>query len=206
VARQAAAVALLAALAAGCGAGKDEGISGGGKVIGRTVTVYSLMRDPSGAARDLVDGEKLALSDANGRAGALAVNFSSLDAGDGDEAAAEAVRRAINDPQIIAAVADATPVTVPLFNAAGVLQVAPAGNLGLARDAHANPSGRPTLAPPQAEQLPADFDARFRAAFNRDPGSGAREGYRAMRGIIRAVAAANPGNDRTKVLRAYGLS
>jgi hypothetical protein len=204
-ARHLALVAAAAALLAGCG-GKDEGISGGGKVIGRTVTVYSITPDPSGAQRDLVDGEKLALSDAHGRAGALSVNFSSLDAGDGsDEAAGEASRRAINDPQIIAAVADATPVTVPLFNAAGILQVAPAGDLGLARDEHANPSGRPTLAPLAAEQVPADFDARFQATFGRAPDPAARDGYRAMRGIIRAVAAANPGNDRTNVIRAYGL-
>ena len=59
----------------------EGGISGGGKVIGRTVTVYSLTSDPGGANRDFVDGEKLALSDAGGRAGALAVNFSSLDLG-----------------------------------------------------------------------------------------------------------------------------
>jgi hypothetical protein len=206
VARALPAVIIVAALLAGCGTSKDEGISGGGKVIGRTVTVYSIVPDPSGAQRDLVDGEKLALSEASGRAGALAVNFSSLDAGDGsDEAAAEAARRAINDPQIIAAIADATPVTVPLFNAAGILQVATAGNLALATDEHANPSGRPTLGPPQDEHVPADFDARFKAAFNRDPAPTARDGYRAMRGIIRAVAAANPGNDRTKVIRAYGL-
>jgi hypothetical protein len=206
VARVLSAVVVVTVLAAGCGTSKDEGISGGGKVIGRTVTVYSIMQDPSGAARDLVDGEKLALSEANGRAGALAVNFSSLDAGDGsDEAAAEAARRAINDPQIIATVADATPVTVPLFNAAGILQVAPGGNLDLARDEHANPSGRPTLGPPQDEHVPADFDARFKAAFNRAPEASARVGYRAMQGIIRAVAAANPGNDRTNVIRAYGL-
>jgi hypothetical protein len=206
VARALPAVVALALLAAGCGTSKDEGISGGGKVIGRTVTVYSIVPDPSGAQRDLVDGEKLALSEANGRAGALAVNFSSLDAGGGSDAdAAEASRRAINDPQIIAAIADATPVTVPLFNAAGILQVAPGGNLDLAHDDHANPSGRPTLGAPQDEHVPDDFDARFKATFGRNPQPSAREGYRAMRGIIRAVAAANPGNDRTKVIRAYGL-
>jgi hypothetical protein len=208
VAHKARALGALAALGlalAGC-ASKDEGISAGGNVIGRTVTVYSIARDPSRAARDLVDGEKLALAQAHGRAGALAVNFSSLDIGDGtDQAAAETVRRAINDPQIIAAVADATPVTVALFNAAGILQVAPAGDLALAHDRHANPSGRPTLAPPHAEPVPADFDARFRAAFGRAPQPSAREGYRAMRGIIRAVVQAAPGNDRTRVIRAYGL-
>jgi hypothetical protein len=202
VARKAAAVVALALLAAACGTSKDEGISGGGKVIGRTVTVYSIMQDPSGTARDLIDGEKLALSEANGRAGALAVNFSSLDAGDGsDESAAEAVRRAINDPQIIAAVADATPVTVPLFNAAGILQVAPAGDIALAGDAHANPAGRRTLAPPESEHVPGDFDDRFRASFGRPPEPTARDGYRAMRGILRAIALG--GNDRTRVIRAY---
>jgi hypothetical protein len=204
-ARHLALAAALAALVAGCGS-KDQGISGGGKVIGRTVTVYSITPDPAGAQRDLVDGEKLALSEAHGRAGALSVNFSSLDAGDGSASdAAEASRRAISDPQIIAAVADATPVTVPLFNAAGILQVAPAGDLGLATDPRANPSGRPTLGAPESEHVPAGFDARFKAAFGRDPKPAARDGYRAMRGIIRAVAAANPGNDRTNVLRAYGL-
>jgi hypothetical protein len=175
-------------------------------VIGRTVTVYSIVKDQGGAARDLVDGEKLALSQAGGRAGALSVNFSSLDAGDGsDEATADASRRAINDPQIIAVVTDATPVTVPLFNAAGILQVATGGDLALAHDAHANPSGNPTLGAPGDEQVPADFDARFKAAFGRAPQPAAREGYRAVQGIIRAVAAAKPGNDRTKVIRAFGL-
>ncbi len=200
------ALALLLALAlAGCGS-KDEGISGGGKVIGRTVTVYSIAKDPSGAARDLVDGEKLALSQAGGRAGPLSVNFSALDAGDGsDEATATAARRAINDPQIIAAVTDATPVTVPLFNAAGILQVATGGDLGLAKDAHANPSGRPTLGAPPAGDVPSDFDARFRAAFGRAPEASAKDGYRAMQGILRAVAQAMPGNDRTKVIQAFGL-
>jgi hypothetical protein len=193
---------LLAALAlAGC-ASKDEGISGGGKVIGRTVTVYSVMGDPAGAGRDRVDGEKLALADAHGRAGGLSLNFSSLDAGAGSAAAAaEAVPRAINDPQIIAAVADATPVTVPLFNAAGILQVAPAGDIALAGDAHANPAGRRTLAPPESEHVPGDFDDRFRASFGRPPEPTARDGYRAMRGILRAIALG--GNDRTQVIRAY---
>jgi hypothetical protein len=204
VARALSAVAVVALLAAGCGTGKDEGISGGGKVIGRTVTVYSIVPDPAGSGRDFVDGEKLALSQANGRAGALAVNFSSLDTGDGsDETEAEAVRRAINDPQIIAAIAPATPVTVPLFNAAGILQVAPAGDRALARDANANPSGRPTLGAPEDEHVPDDFQTRFHDTFGRSPRPEAMTGYQAMRGIIRAVAAANPGNDRTKVIARY---
>jgi hypothetical protein len=197
--------ALAALVLAGCGS-KDQGISGGGNVIGRTVTVYSIMKDPAGASLDLIDGEKLALSEAGGRAGPLSVNFSSLDAGDGsDEAVADASRRAISDPQTIAAIVDATRVSVPLFNAAGILQVAPAGDIGLAHDANANPSGSPTLGPPPGEHVPADFDARFKSAFGHAPQPAARDGYRAMLGIIRAIAAAKPGNNRTNVIRAFGL-
>jgi hypothetical protein len=140
--RRLTALAALALALAGCGQSVG-GIAGGGKVIGRTVTVYSVTREPSGTNRDFVDGEKLALADAHGRAGGLSVNFSSLDLGDGRaHEAATAARRAINDPQIIAAIADATDVTVPLFNAAGILQVAPGGDLALAEDPHALPLGR----------------------------------------------------------------
>ena len=128
-------VGALALALAGCGTSKDEGISGGGKVIGRTVTVYSLTTDPGGSNRDFVDAEKLALADAGGRAGALSVNFTSLDLGGSDsKLEAQAARRAISDPQIIAAIVDATNVTVPLFNAAGILQVATSGDPSLASD------------------------------------------------------------------------
>jgi hypothetical protein len=198
--------ALLAAAAlAGCG-GADEGIAGGGKVIGSTVTVYSLATDPGGANRDFVDAEKLALSDAGGRAGRLAVNFSSLDLGGSDrEAEGQAVRRAINDPQIIAAIVDATDVTVPLFNAAGILQVAPGGDTALARDPHALPSGRPTVGAITGNP-PGNFTSDFQQAFGRRPSPTAEKGYRAMQGILQAIAKAGAaGNDRTRVIQAYGV-
>ena len=196
-------LALLAAvLLVGCGQSKDEGISGGGKVIGRTVTVYSLVNDPGGAGRDFVDGEKLALSDAGGRAGSLAVNFTSIDLGTDEAAEAEAVRRAVNDPQIIAAVADATRVTVPLLNAAGILQVAP-GDPAVARDPNMLPSGKQTVETPTGS-VPGDFDARFQRAFGRSPGAGAEDGYRAMAGVIAAIRRAGAaGNDRTRVIESY---
>jgi hypothetical protein len=186
----------------GCG-GASEGISGGGKVIGRTVTVYSLMTDPAGRNRDFVDGEKLALADRGGRAGTLAVNFNSLDLGTDDSMEAEAVRRAVNDPQIIAAVGDATPVTVPLFNAAGVLQVAPGGDFGLASDPNAQPLGRQTTFQPRGE-LPASFPADFRDAFGREPSPQAENGYRSMAGVLQAIERAGAaGNDRTRVIESY---
>lgn len=200
------AAAFVAVLAlAGCGASKDEGISGGGKVIGRTVTVYSLTSDPGGGNRDFVDGQKLALSDAGGRAGELSVNFTSLDLGGTDEALqAQAARRAISDPQIIAAIVDATKVTVPLFNAAGILQVAASGDPSLAADPQALPSGKHTVGTLPPQPAPADFDTRFAKEFGRDPSPKAAEGYRAMKGVLQAIADAGAaGNDRTAVINAY---
>jgi len=197
------ALTVLALALTGC-AGTEGGISRGGKVIGSTVTVYSLTTEPSGANRDYVDAQKLALSDAGGRAGEFAVNFSSLDLGDDDELAARAARRAIADPQIIAAIVDATPVTVPLFNAAGLLQVAPGGDTELATDPNALPLGERTVSTLPEGDAPADFEQRFRAAFGRDPAPGAERGYRAMEGILRAVADAGAnGNDRARVVDAY---
>ena len=162
----------------GCGGGGSDAISGGGKVAGHTVTVYSLVTDPGGRNRDFVDGEKLALSDAGGRAARWRVNFNSFDLGTEESDEAEAVRRAVNDPGIIAAVVDATPVTVPLFNAAGVLQVAPGGDFGLATDPNAQPLGRQTVFQPRGDAARVDFDADFREAFGRAPGDGAADGYR----------------------------
>jgi hypothetical protein len=197
-------IAVLAILA-GCGGTSEGGISGGGKVIGQTVTVYSLTSDPGGSNRDFVDAEKLALADAGGRAGPLAVNFSSLDLGGADQQRqAEVARRAISDPQIIAAIVDATAVTVPLFNAAGILQVAASGDLSLASDPQALPSGKRTVGALPAAAAPADFARRFRDAFGRDPKPSAQQGYRAMQGALKAIAAAGTaGNDRTRVVDAY---
>jgi hypothetical protein len=197
-------IALLAALAlVGCGQSKDEGISGGGKVIGGTVTVYSLTADPGAMNRSFVDGEKLALSDAGGRAGEFAINFTSLDLGTDADAQAESSRRAINDPQVIAAIADATRVTVPLFNAAGILQVAPSGDTSLASNPDALPSGRPTVGALEGE-VPADFGRRYEAEFGRAPDQNAANGYRAMAAILAAIETAGAaGNDRTRVIDSY---
>jgi hypothetical protein len=197
--------ALAALTLAGCAADKDEGIAGGGKVVGKTVTVYSLTTDPGGEHRDFVDAEKLALSDAGGRAGAYAVNFTSLDLGAPDaRLQAQASRRAISDPAIIAAIVDATNVTVPLFNAAGILQVAAGGDASLASDPQSLPSGKHTVATLPTEPPPPDFEARFGKEFGRDPAPSAAAGYRAMKGILEAIADAGAaGNDRTAVIDAY---
>ena len=172
-------------------------------MIGKTVTVYSLTSDPAGANRDFIDAQKLALSDAGGRAGALAVNFSSLDLGADETLQGQAVRRAISDPAIIAAIVDANTVTVPLFNAAGLLQVAPGGDASLASDPNELPSGRRTIANLAPGNAPADFARRFETTFGRKPAAGAERGYLAMQGVVKAIAGARAGNDRTSVIDAY---
>lgn|GEM_PF-3986082 len=202
------AAAAVAALAlSGCDAASDKSLVGGGKVIGQTVTVYSLLPNAgSGPSAAMVEGEKLALADAHGMAGALAVNFASLDAGGGDRTtAADAARSAISDGQIVAVIADATPAIVPLFNAAGILQVAPGGDLALTSDPNELPSGLDSAAPlGAAGSVPAGFDARFRASFGSAPTPPARTGYRAMQQVLRAIGAAGSrGGDRTRVIESY---
>ncbi|MBE2319246.1 hypothetical protein DVA67_024935 [Solirubrobacter sp. CPCC 204708] len=197
------AVLLAALLLVGCGQSKDEGISGGGKVIGGTVTVYSLTTDPGATSRSFVDGEKLALSDAGGKAGEFAINFTSLDLGADEDAQAQSSRRAINDPQIIAAIADATRVTVPLFNAAGILQIAPSGDPKLITNPNALPSGKDNVGLVRGT-LPAEFAERYQAQFGRAPDQSAENGYRAMASVLDAIRLAGAaGNDRTRVIDSY---
>jgi branched-chain amino acid transport system substrate-binding protein len=131
---------LAAALAAlpGCA---SEGIDRGGTVLSDTLTVYSLLPDPRTlAAADMIDGEKLALAQAGGRAGGRTVNFVSLEEGaDGKPGVvADAARDVISDTQVIAVIGGldsaGTRTSAPLFNEAGLLQVGlGAGYPGLTR-------------------------------------------------------------------------
>jgi branched-chain amino acid transport system substrate-binding protein len=128
----------------------SEGISRGGAVLGDTLTVYSLLPDPrTPAAADIVDGEKLALAQAGGRAGGHTVNFVSLDEGaDGKPGeVADATRDVISDTQVIAAIGGldsaGTRTSAPLFNEAGLLQVGVgAGYPGLTRHVRPDEPGR----------------------------------------------------------------
>ncbi len=120
----------LAAVAALCLAGcASEGTAGGGRVVGETLTVYSLLPDTP-VARDIIDGEKLALAEAGGRSGAFKVNFA-VDhlTPDDPEKVAGTVREAIHDLQIVTAIADldssTARTTIPLLNAGGILHLSP---------------------------------------------------------------------------------
>jgi len=182
----AAALAAGAALA-GCGALQD--VTRGGRVSGDTLTVYSLLPRPGeGDARDVVDAEKLALLDAGGTAGSYAINFISISEGPPSRSTiggevAQALREAIADPQITAVIGPTGHVTatatVPLLNAAGVLEVAPgAGYAGFTtavrpdEPEHWQPSGRRTLAQlagDDSQQAVAVLAAAREAAGRADP-------------------------------------
>ena len=124
--RLAAAAAALALTPAACG---SESTEGGGRVAGDNLVVYSLLPDTP-LARDIVDGEKLAIAQAGGRAGDFTINFAVAELPQGDdEKVAAAAREVIHDLQISAVIGDLDSatgrVTIPLFNAAGILHLSP---------------------------------------------------------------------------------
>jgi branched-chain amino acid transport system substrate-binding protein len=133
--------ALLGAgvLLAGCGSA-DTG--GGGRVVGDTLTVVSLLPlsgPEAPVARDLLRGQKLALAECGGRFASRSVTMTAIDdsVGDGDRvgrAAARATRLALSDSQAIAVIGslgfESAAVSVPLLNAAGLLHVSPTVGYG----------------------------------------------------------------------------
>jgi branched-chain amino acid transport system substrate-binding protein len=107
--------------------------------VGKQLTIYSglPLQGPSAAnSKQIVGGEKLALSDAGGRIGSLTVSYVSLDdsnpvSGQWDPGVTAANAKAVaQDPTTIAYLGDynsgATAVSLPLINAASILQVSPA--------------------------------------------------------------------------------
>jgi branched-chain amino acid transport system substrate-binding protein len=131
--------ALLGALAvaiSGCG---GVGVSGASNNLGNLLTVYSslpLQGPSAGVSQQIVNGEKLALYEAGGQVGRFRVSYYSLDDAnpqtgrwDPGVTAADA-KTAAQDTSTIAYLGDynsaATAVSLPLINAAGILQVSPA--------------------------------------------------------------------------------
>ena len=128
------ATAALAAAASGCG-----GVSGATSSQGNQLTVYSSLplQGPSGSiSQQIVGGEKLAMYDAGGHVGSFKVSYASLDdssptSGQWDPGVtASNAKTAANDSSTIAYLGDwnsaATAISLPLINAAGILQVSPA--------------------------------------------------------------------------------
>jgi branched-chain amino acid transport system substrate-binding protein len=121
---------------AGCG---GVGSSPASRSVGRQLTVYSslpLQGPSAGISQQIVGGEKLALSDAGGRVGRFTVSYVSLDDSNptsgewGPGATAANAKAAAQDPTTIAYLGDfnsgASAISLPLTNAAGILQVSPA--------------------------------------------------------------------------------
>jgi branched-chain amino acid transport system substrate-binding protein len=160
----AALLALPVALA-GCG---GVGVSGAATAVGSQLTVYSSLplQGPSGAAsQQIVNGEKLALAGVGGRVGAFKVSYVSEDDSSPTNGkwapgvTASNAKTAADDTTTIAYLGDydsaATAVSLPLINAAGILQVSPASpyvGLTSSRDAGQDeperfyPTGRRTFA------------------------------------------------------------
>lgn len=166
-------LALLALFAAGCGSSDedrpDDGVTGS-----RTLTVYAslpLQGDERQESKDAVNAIKLALADAGGRVGPFTINLAVLDdasaeAGGWDrERTLENATTAARDRNAIAVVgdwdSDASALSIPVLNEAGVPQLSPASTyVGLTRTGGVAkgepekyyPSGRRTF----ARVVPAD--------------------------------------------------
>jgi branched-chain amino acid transport system substrate-binding protein len=120
---------------AGCG---DVAVSDVAEATGGQLTVYSslpLQGRSAAISEQIVDGEKLALHDAGGRAGAFKINYDSLDdssptSGEWNPGVTETdAKVAAQDTSTIAYLGDldsgATAVSLPFMNGAGILQISP---------------------------------------------------------------------------------
>ena len=162
---------IIAAMAlAACGGDDDEdtggGDTGGGAASGQTVTIYSSL-PLQGASRPqttaMVNGIKLALEQAGGKAGDIKVTYKSLDdstAQQGSwtpEATSANARRAAQDDSAVAYIGEfnsgASAVSIPILNEAGLGQISPANTaVGLTTDEPGADKGEPDKYYPTGER------------------------------------------------------
>jgi branched-chain amino acid transport system substrate-binding protein len=131
-----AALTAIAPAAAGCG---GVGVSGASEANSKQLAIYSSLplQGPAGAiSQQIVNGERLALAYAGGHIGPFRVSYVSLD--DSNPASgridpgvtASDAKAAAQDTTTIAYLGEynsaATAVSLPLINAAGILQISPA--------------------------------------------------------------------------------
>ena len=133
-------VAVLVPLA-GCGGGGSPST----RILSDTLTIYTglpLRGDRMADGRAVLRGEKLALDEAGGRVGNLAIGLVALDdtkssTGRWDpDTVAENARQAVENPTTIAYIGDldsgASAISIPITNEAQILQVSPlSGYTGL---------------------------------------------------------------------------
>lgn len=164
--------------------------------MGDTLTIYTsvpLQGPHAEQARAIVQGEKLALKDAGGKAGEFKVNFASRDdatAGDGDQPGwnpgrtADNASKAAQDARTIAYVGEfdsgATAISLPITNEAGFVQVSPAATaVGLTKLVPGADKGEPDKYYPSGDRsfarvVPAD-DVQASAAARWTQHLGARK-------------------------------
>ena len=150
-------VIALATTLAACGEDEDGGGGGAGDERAKTLKVYSSL-PLQGAAREqnvaIVNGAKLALEQAGGRAGKFAIEYESLDdstaqaAGWEPGATTANARRAAQDDAAIGYIGEfnsgATALSLPLLNEAGLLQISPGNTaVGITSDEPGAAAGEP---------------------------------------------------------------
>ena len=158
------AVLFVAALLSACGGssnGSDSGTADGpAGPAGNVVDIYSSLplRGPEAAdAVPLANGIRLALAQADGKAGAFKVQYTALDDSarnggwDANETAANA-RKTADDAHAVYYIGefddDASEVSMPILNQAGIAQVSPANTyVGLTSNQLGGASGGPPYAP-----------------------------------------------------------
>ena len=158
--RRITAIAALAAIALAAGCSSNSSSSGGSSANssgGTTVDIYSslpLQGASSAQTGPMVNGIKLALDEAGGKAGQWTVNYQSLDdstaaAGKWDpgQTAANA-RKVATDPKAVFYIGEfnsgASEVSVPILNQGGIPQVSPANTyVGLTTNLPGSAPGEP---------------------------------------------------------------
>jgi len=153
------AVALGLGLAA-CGSDNNDNKSGstsGGSSGGKTVDLYSSL-PLQGASKDqtaaLVNGIRLALSEAGGKAGSTTIKYQSLDdstaqAGNWDPGqTAQNARKVAQDSKAVGYIGEfnsgASAISIPILNQAGIPQVSPANTyVGLTTNEPGSEKGEP---------------------------------------------------------------
>jgi branched-chain amino acid transport system substrate-binding protein len=185
----AAAAAALAMAVAACGSSDKGTSSGGGTARAGALTIYSslpLQGDSRPQSLSVINGEKLALEKAGGRAGRFRIKYVSLDdataqAGKWDPGATSAnARKAAQDRNTIAYLGEfnsgASAISIPILNQAGILQVSPSNTaIGLTRSEGAE-KGEPDKYYPTGKRtygrvVPADhIQAAAQVTYQRDNG------------------------------------
>jgi branched-chain amino acid transport system substrate-binding protein len=149
-----AAAAVAAVATAGC---SSSAAPGSGSASGSTVDIYSslpMQGSSSAQTIPMVNGIKLALSQAHDMAGGFTVKYTALDdstaaAGKWDPAQTAAnARQAATDPKAVYYIGEfnsgASEVSIPILNQAGLAQVSPANTyVGLTTSLPGSASGEP---------------------------------------------------------------